>query len=718
MAREQRIARAVIFAPLGRDAPVAQNLLREADIASTICSSLGMVRDLLGDAVSFVVITEEAVASADLRGIAAWVAAQPSWSDLPFIILTRRAGGLERNPGAFRLWDILGNVTFLERPFHPTTFVSVARSARKGRERQFDARARMEELREGEARLRTALLAGHLGTWELDIDTWGLSCSDSCKAVFGRGPEQPFNYVDLLASIYLDDRPRVHVAIQRSVQSGQDLAIEYRNTWPDGTIHWVELRARIVLDPMRRDQSRQGPRLVGVSSDITARKAVEDTWRLVNETLEQRVRSRTAELEQAHQAVLEQIRNREAAEERLRQSQKMEMIGQLTGGIAHDFNNLLMAILANLDLLGKYAPPDSREQRLIAGALQGARRGAALTQRLLAFARNQDLNVEPVDLAALLQGMLDLLARSVGSLVEMRLEVAEGLPLALTDANQLEMALLNLVLNARDAMPGGGDVLIALDAVRVAVAGRDEPEGLTPGHYLRLVVKDSGYGMDPPTLARAIDPFFTTKGRGKGTGLGLSTIHGLAQQLNGALRLSSELGRGTRAELWLPAAEVRPVQQARPAALPPAAPQPAEPVAAEGDKTVPRATILVVDDDALIAMSTTGMLEDLGHEVIEAHSGAKAVAVLRDGPPVDLMITDFSMPGMTGLQLAKAARQLRPGLPILLATGYAELPSGETIVLPRLGKPYQQSELAAEIAKLLAPFDRAIRDENTTLSAR
>jgi PAS domain S-box-containing protein len=696
--REPRSARAIVFAPLGRDAAVAQALLREAGIVSTVCNSLAKFTASLGDSACFAVVTEEAVASADLRGIAAWVEAQPTWSDLSFIVLTQRGGGPERNPAASRLSDILGNVTFLERPFHPTTFVSLARTALAGRERQFDARTRMEELRESEARLRTALLAGHLGTWELDLETWGLRCSDTCKALFGRGPHEPFTYVDMLAAVYPDDRPRVQVGLQRSVKTGSDFAIEYRTVWPDGGIHWAEVRARIL-----QGEGRAGARLVGVTSDITSRKDAEDAWRQLNETLELRVRQRTAELEQAHKAVLEQIRSREEAEERLRQSQKLEMIGQLTGGVAHDFNNLLMAVLANLELLGKHVPPGTREARLLDGALQGARRGAVLTQRLLAFARNQDLNVEPVDLAKLLDGMLDLLERSVGSLVQMRLNVAEGLPPALADANQIEMALLNLVLNAKDAMADGGHLTIAVDAVRLGTAERGEPDGLAPGTYLRLVVTDSGHGMDSETLARAIDPFFTTKGRGKGTGLGLSTIHGLAVQLNGALRLASEPGRGTRAELWLPASGAVPLQApahvpAKVAAGPEAAQQPAS-----------RATILVVDDDALVAMSTAGMLEDLGHDVIETHSGAKAVAVLRGARRVDLMITDFSMPGMTGLQLARAARQLRPELPILLATGYAELPSGETIAFPRLGKPYKQSQLAAEIAKLLPPSSRVMR---------
>jgi PAS domain S-box-containing protein len=697
---EPRQHRAIVFAPLGRDAEVAQALLREAGVASTICGSLGAFQDSLSDAVCFALVTEEAMRSADLRAIAGWVAAQPSWSDLPFIVLTQRGGGPERNPGAARLSDILGNVTFLERPFHPTTFVSVARTALKGRQRQYDARTRMEELHEGEERLRIALLAGHLGAWELDLDSWTLSCSETCKAVFGRSPAQDFTYLDMLASAYLDDRPRMQVAIQRSVQSGVDFAIEYRNVWPDGSIHWADVRARCV-----RDHGGRRSRLVGVCSDITSRKEAEASLRQLNETLEQRVAQRTAELEQAHRAVLEEIRHRETAEEQLRQAQKMEMIGQLTGGVAHDFNNLLMAILGNLDLLRKHLPRDPRAARLIDGALQGAKRGAALTQRLLAFARRQDLKVEPVDMAALLHGMMDLLERSLGPTIETRVTVAEDLPPALADANQLEMALLNLALNAKDAMAEGGRLEIALD---LATALPGEVEGLAAGRYLRLAVADNGHGMDKATLARAIDPFFTTKGRGKGTGLGLSTIHGLAVQLDGALRLTSAPGQGTRAELWLPTTDS--------AAAAPHRAAPALPPPARAD-AVPRATILVVDDDALIAMSTTDMLEDLGHEVIETHSGARAVAVLRDDRRIDLLITDFSMPGMTGVQLAHAARRLRPDLPILLATGYAELPSGEAIDLPRLAKPYEQSQLAAEIAKLLAPCDASVRDGATRLQA-
>lgn len=546
----------LVLAPHGRDETVAAALLKAAGMDSVLCPDLAALERALDHNASFVIVAEEAMRTADLRGIVSWVRAQPSWSDLPFIILTQHGGGPERNPGASRLSDALGNVTFLERPFHPTTFVSIARTALNGRKRQFEVRARIEDLR------------------------------------------------------------------------------------------------------------------------------------LLNETLEQRVMARTAELERAHATVLAEIAQREDAEEKLRQAQKMEMIGQLTGGVAHDFNNLLMAVLGNLDLLRKHVAGDAKATRLIDGALQGAKRGAALTQRLLAFARKQKLSVEPTDLIALVNGMTGLLERSVGPQIELRLQLpAKAMPV-LADANQVELALLNLVINARDAMPEGGVISIELD-----MASASLEDDLPTGNYVRLVVSDTGHGMDSETLRRAVHPFFSTKEPGKGTGLGLSMIHGLAEQLNGTLRLSSESGRGTRAELWLPTTTAAPVTL--------------EPSRVRENRHTPaRSTILLVEDDALIAMSTVDMLEDLGHEVIEANSGSSALEILEDGRAVDLMITDYSMPMMTGMELAMAARHLRPALPILLATGYADLPDSTGIDLPRLGKPYQQDQLAAEIAKLLEPEDK------------
>jgi len=671
-------SRALILAPAGRDAAVAAGLLAEAGMAGIVCADLASLQGRLDDDTGFVVATEEALVSADLRAIAAWTARQASWSDLPFIVLTRRGGGLEQNPSAHRLSEVLGNVTFLERPFHPTTFVSVARSALKGRRRQYQARAQMEILHESQERLRTALLAGRLGPWELDLATRELDCSRACAAVFGYERQESLTYERLVAAIYPPDRPRVEQALHRSVATGQDYEAECRNVWPDGTLHWAEMRARCL-----RDRHGNALRLVGVASDITARKTAEENLKRLNETLEVRVAQRTAELQRAHRTVLDEIEQRQRAEDLLRHAQKMELIGQLTGGVAHDFNNLLMAILGNLELLGKHVAKDAKAARLIDGALRGAQRGAALTQRLLAFARRQDLRTEPRDLSELVRGMADLLDRSIHPGIELRMNLPPVLPPVLVDANQIELALLNLVVNARDAMPEGGRLCITANVADTA--GDDELRG---GAYVRLVVEDTGHGMDAETLKKAVEPFFSTKEVGKGTGLGLSMIHGLALQLGGALRLASRPGHGARAELWLPVAAEVAVQR-RP-------PQPDAAPAQMGG-----ARILLVDDDSLVSMSTAGLLEDLGHEVIEAGSGPQALEILKSGQTVDLVITDYSMPKMNGVQFAKAAQDLRPGLPILLATGYADLPPGTGIGLPRLGKPYRQEQLSEEIAKIL-----------------
>ena len=623
-------------------------------------------------------MTEEAIDPAFLPGIAAQLRAQPPWSDLSFIILTRRGGEPAHNPMAAQLSELLGNVIFLERPFRATTFLSVAQTAFRGRRHQYEARARMEELREGERRLRTALEAGRLGSWTLDLTTSTVTASAECMTLFGHAADEPLSRASLIAAIHPEDRQRVEEALRDTVETGVGYAIEHRNVWPDGSTHWAEMRARLV-----RDRRGQNPRLVGISSDITDRKMAEETLRHLNETLEQRVAERTAQLEAAHATVLAEIEQRERAEEQLRQAQKMETIGQLTGGIAHDFNNLLAAVLGNLELLRKRVPGDPRTARLIEGALQGVQRGTALTQRLLAFARRQDLKIVPTSLAELIRGMADLIQRSIGAQIELRLELAPRLPLASVDANQIELAVLNLVVNARDAMPAGGLLTIIVDEAEPPAG-----EQLPPGRYVHLAVSDTGHGMDAETLRKATEPFFSTKGLGKGTGLGLSMIQGLAMQLKGTLRLTSAVGSGTRAELWLPAtALAEPKPEAEPTA----------PVV----QSAQRATILMVDDDFLIAMSTVDMLEDLGHEVIEANSGKRAMDILQSDQHIDLLMTDYWMPRMNGTELAAAARKLRPELPILVATGYAELPSKSDVDLPRISKPYRQDQLAAAIDEVL-----------------
>jgi PAS domain S-box-containing protein len=370
--------------------------------------------------------------------------------------------------------------------------------------------------------------------------------------------------------------------------------------------------------------------------------------------------------------------------EELYQAQKMEAIGQLTGGIAHDFNNLLMAIMGSLEILRKRMPEDPALTPLLDNALQGAERGAALTQRMLAFSRRQELNMRPVDVPALVSGMMDFLERSLGSAMRIERDFAADLPKVLTDAVQLETALLNLVVNARDAMTRGGTIILSADRHHVAEDGGK----LRRGDYLRIFVRDTGEGMDAETAARATTPFFTTKGVGKGTGLGLSMVQGLTEQSGGMLSIDSIKGEGTTVSLFLPTIDEEdcPGQKETPAGS----------GAKVGDRPL---TVLAVDDDALVLMNTTIMLEDLGHSVVEAYSGPEALSALKqaDGR-IDLVITDHSMPRMTGAALAAEIEKDWPGVPVVLATGYAELPEGGGNHLPRLPKPFTQAQLSDMIA--------------------
>jgi CheY-like chemotaxis protein len=374
----------------------------------------------------------------------------------------------------------------------------------------------------------------------------------------------------------------------------------------------------------------------------------------------------------------------EAAREALLQSQKMEAIGHLTGGIAHDFNNLLMAIQGSLELLRRRLPSDDpRVTQLIDNAFQGAQRGAALTQRMLAFARRQELKLVPLDVHDVVQRMANLLQSSLGPSVRIETHFPLELPRINADANQLELALLNLAINGRDAMPKGGTVTIS-------ATKRTDVPGLKAGDYLCVSVTDTGTGMDEETLKRAMEPFFTTKGVGKGTGLGLPMVHGMAEQSGGTLLLKSRPGRGTSAEICLPVALGEPISTT-------------QDLTAHASHTERKLTILAVDDDPLVALNTSALLEELGHTVYSAPSALHALEILHREKKIDLIITDQLMPDMTGLELATRIRQENAHMPIILATGYAELGPGEGDGLPRLAKPFSQRELAEVIARAVGP---------------
>lgn len=380
---------------------------------------------------------------------------------------------------------------------------------------------------------------------------------------------------------------------------------------------------------------------------------------------------------------LEQQKRLEEAREELFQAQKVEAIGQLTGGVAHDFNNLLMVVLGSLEVLGRRVTLEERDRKLLDNAVHAAQRGAQLTQRMLAFARKQDLQQTPVDLPDLVRGMSDLLSRTLGPtiLIETRFPIA--LPQVLADPSQLDSVLLNLAVNARDAMPEGGPLIIS---AREVVVGSDQPD-LKPGRYVCLAVQDHGEGMDAETLARATDPFFTTKGVGKGTGLGLPMVQGIAQQSGGKFLLKSKVGEGTTAEIWLPVVVDKVTEAAE------FVPEPAMVVGRQ-------LKVLAVDDDALVLINTSMMLEELGHQVLEASSGEQALQLLEANGDVDLVVTDQAMPRMTGLVLAGEIAKRWPGMPVILASGYTDIEEARVMNLPRLAKPFSETDLERVIARI------------------
>jgi PAS domain S-box-containing protein len=480
-----------------------------------------------------------------------------------------------------------------------------------------------------------------------------------------------YGHAELLGQkldILLDpDNPLLPALAQRSVGQKKDAAISVVGRYKNGKSghfdislgHW-RAEQRDFVTTIWRDVTER------VAADAALRDA-RDALQRSNDELESRVEQRT--------------REREIALRQLHESQKMESIGQLTGGVAHDFNNLLAVILGSLSLLKKTAPDDPRITRLLDRAIQGAERGATLTTRLLAFARRQELKVEYVALQRLIPEMMDFLRHSVGPNIVIHAEIAPEVGAIEVDANQLEMALINLAVNARDAMPQGGSLTIAC---------HDEENGnnigLSRDQFVCITVTDTGEGMSEATLSRAQEPFFTTKGIGKGTGLGLSMVQGFTAQSGGSMRIRSEPGKGTSVMLCLPRAK----EGTRAADTETPHPQPKEPRSLR---------VLLVDDDILVSMGAADMLLDLGHSVTESQSGLHALKLLETDSPFDVVVSDYAMPGMNGFELAQRIKEKNPKLPVILATGYAELPANRSIEFGHLPKPYTSKDLALALEK-------------------
>jgi signal transduction histidine kinase/ActR/RegA family two-component response regulator len=547
----ERGNRVLIFAPIGRDGPASAELFRGANLEAVNCRGLPELVTEMTAGVGAVFLAEEGLFGKDTAPLAQWIASQPPWSDLPFVVLTSH-----REQPAVVAWrrsivELLRNVSLLERPVQPITLTSAIQSAIRARRRQYEIRALLEA----------------------------------------------------------------------------------------------------------REQTAQ--------------------------ELEKLVVERTRELKEANEQLRLEMSERARVEETLRQAQKIEAIGQLTGGVAHDFNNLLMVISGGLDMLDRQADPN-RRRRLMDGMIQAAQRGASLTRQLLAFSRRQKLRPEPVDVAAQIGGMRELLDRSLRGDVHVEFDFPDSLWPVEVDPGELELVILNLAVNARDAMPNGGTIV---------VRGENLPglnDDQISGDYVRLSVVDTGVGMAPEILTRVFEPFFTTKDVGKGSGLGLAQVHGFATQSQGTVRIRSEVGRGTSIELYLPRSFDVPSKERHLIDLTRIRP-----------KKNNHGRILLVEDDDEVAALVGEMLGQLGYEVTRAASAAAALGALADGRSVDLIFSDIMMPGgMNGVELAREIKKRRSDIPVLLTSGYAEasVHEAQRAGIQILAKPYHIDELAAALS--------------------
>ena len=558
----------------------------------------------------------------------------------------------------------------------------------------FDAMAEAQQAREkvlaeSESRLRLATEGAGVGTWELDLVTGQGQWSAESVALLAAG-RSTFTGDGWLAVLHPDDRGRVIEAWQRAIKDGSVYEVIYRTVAPapDGGERWLFTRGRIEHDAVGHPI-----RGAGVVVDVTARLRAESALAELNRDLNRRV--------------AEEVAAREAAQARAAQAERLQALGQLAGGIAHDFNNVLQRVEGAGVLIERRPNDETGVRRYATMLLEAAGRGASITRRLLAFAGRADLRAKPLEVATVLSGMQDVFAHSLGAAIGVEVRLANDVPPILADKGQLETALINLATNARDAMPNGGRLTLVADPESVSADGPPHPFGLSPGRFVRLAVADTGKGMDATTLARATDPFFTTKPTGVGTGLGLPMVRGFIEQSGGALNITSRPGNGTTVTLWLPAAE--------PSHLPaPPLPQAAEaPPANVTSRALAVTRLMLVDDEEMLRELLAEQLEEAGYRVLIAANGNEALALLAAGEAVDVLVSDLSMPGINGIAVIRAAQEARPGLPAVLLTGYASdgaaLAVGEVVAgsYSLLRKPIHLKDLVDRVESLLAARENA-----------
>ena len=669
----------LIAAPYGRDAASVAGLLSGRGLVTQVCADLNDLARCVDDHAGVLLLTEEAL-HGEQRALAEALAAQPEWSDVPFIMLAapRVAHSRSIDSARARLPEMVDNAVVLERPLGTASLVSAINSALRLRQKQFEMRDRLLELQSSRAALAASeaelrLVADALPVLIGFIDRNGIYrfANRAYQDWLGQRPEDVVgrHLEDVVGPAILSTRRQ---AIDRAF-TGE--TVRFETAWPhaDGRRRDAEIR---YLPRINAKGDVDGIHVFVL--DVTDRK-------LIEEQLNERVAERTAALEA-------EMAGRATLEEALRQSQKMEAVGQLTGGIAHDFNNMLTGVIGGLDILKRRIASGRLDDvdRFMDAASTSAQRAAALTARLLAFSRRQSLDAKPVDVNGLTRSLEDLLRRTIGENIALEIAAGEDLPLAIVDANQLESAILNLAINARDAMPHGGML-----TVETCVAELDEgyaalhPD-VTAGRYVVVAVSDTGVGIEREVLERVFEPFFTTKAIGQGTGLGLSMIYGFARQSGGQVRIHSEPGEGTSVKIYLPATD----------ALSDTSVAAAAPVREGAGQTV-----LIVEDDPSVRILVREVLNELSYRAIEAEDATVAIPILASNQAIDLMVSDVGLPGMNGRQLAEVARQYRPNLPILFVTGYAENAAIRSGFLgtnmTMMTKPFALESLARKISELM-----------------
>jgi PAS domain S-box-containing protein len=636
-----------IVAPFGRDAHSIASVLNAAGLRTTIHDSLSGLVDALDGDVGAVVVTEEAVTKG--AGVLLEpLSRQPSWSDIPFILL--RSPRSKKRPLADPDLQLALNIVELDRPLGSSSLLSSVRSALRARDKQFLVRDQMRALADSraalersEAELRLVADAMPVLIAFIDRDLQYRFANKAYESWFERpvseviGKRVPEVFGE---EIWATRRPMIERAM-----AGEHIMFEVNWPFSDGRRRDSEIR----YSPRFNADGEPDGFHVFVT-DVTASKLALETSQQHASDLEAMVAERTAELER-------QMAAREASEAALRQSQKMDAIGQLTGGIAHDFNNMLTGILSSLDIVRMRLEMGRMDglERFLDAATASSQRAAALTQRLLAFSRRQSLDSRTVDLNELVGSTQHLLRSTLGETIRIRTALSDTPLRANLDSNQFESALLNLAINARDAMPDGGELTLRTAHVDVK---EGQMLAVPAGEYALVAVSDSGTGMPPEVVERIFEPFFTTKPIGKGTGLGMSMIYGFMQQSGGHITVDSTPGQGTTVSLFMPVVHDAPTEKEA---------ANAQPVSLGAGQS-----ILVVEDDAQVRMLVTVVLEELGYtaEVVEDADGA--IPILASSKKIDLLITDVGLPGLNGRQLAEIARQSRPALPVLFMTGYAE----------------------------------------------